>query len=303
MGKYYIQIALPSIRGFPMRKEELRYLISRAVIIAGVIIWLLLGLLGGDFFGRKTPDPSVAVTSAAESESTPASYDICVENAGEGAYTDPDGSKVLRTSVRTLRDGTKVWAGGYTGTWKPHSKDTSMWAFREDITVPAGTELAAVLHVADGDTLLVQPLLSNLESSSLYALSEFSPVYVRLSGIDTPESEAAEIAGYAKATAKGTAASEYVKGLLSKRQLVWLSPAGDDDTDQYGRMLRMVWLSEPSVNGCEDAEKITEKTLNALLLREGMADTLFLSNFRHEKLFSTLLENAKASGKGIWKED
>lgn len=113
-------------------------------------------------------------------------------------------------------------------------------------------EEATVARVVDGDTLVVE---QNGEESK-----------VRLIGVDCPESVNPN---KEKNTPEGKVASEYTKSLVSIGQKVWLEK-DKSDTDRYGRLLRYIWLTEPSTSPTE--QEAASNMLNAILVREGHAE-------------------------------
>lgn len=122
-----------------------------------------------------------------------------------------------------------------------------------------GTFQAAHLErVVDGDTIVV-----DIDGESYK---------VRLIGINTPESVASE--EYLERTGKenteaGKAASEYTKAVLENVDTVFLQ-MDVSDTDRYDRLLRYVWVELP--NDCNDKYEIETKMLNAMLVKDGIAD-------------------------------
>lgn len=161
---------------------------------------------------------------------------------------------------------------------------------------PIGFELAELIRVSDGDTVFVKILEDNTSSLTSHVGEE---VYVRLIGMNTPESSAAERVGYHDSTAYGEMASSYTKNLLKDVTYLWLS-RDTSDTDKYDRLLRYVWIDEPLEGDTEDLAAVTKKTLNAILLSSGFADTLTLNDKKYEALFKQLENNAKESSAGLW---
>lgn len=161
---------------------------------------------------------------------------------------------------------------------------------------PSGFELAELIRVSDGDTIYVKVIEDNTNMLSSDVGVEN---YVRLIGMNTPESSAAERVGYHDSTTYGEMASSYTKNLLKEIKYVWLSK-DTSDTDKYGRLLRYVWISEPVEGDPEDMESVTKKTLNAILLSSGYADTLFLKDKKYQTLFLSLEQNAKENSTGLW---
>lgn len=138
------------------------------------------------------------------------------------------------------------------------------------------TELEEVrlIRVVDGDTLLVD--LKGEET------------YVRLIGINTPESVAPE--EYLEKTGKenteeGSKASNFVRELLSQNSSVWLE-YDEERLDQYGRTLAYVWTSA-------DVTEISNM-LNARLVMEGLAETMTIRpNVRHAEELAALADDGR----------
>ena len=130
--------------------------------------------------------------------------------------------------------------------------------------------------------------------------------YVRLLECNTPESGAAERVGYAKETEYGKKASDYTKSLVSPGDVVFLSRDLDkddgvsSDLDRYGRLLRVVWLSEPKDNWNTDEEMVSMHTLNGRLLTSGMAEAVFYDDRGYEDLFTRLESGAREKKAGLW---
>lgn len=113
-------------------------------------------------------------------------------------------------------------------------------------------ERVDVVRIVDGDTIVV-------------AFPDGSEDKVRLVGIDAPESVAAD---ESRNTEEGRIASDYLKGLLSVGAPVWLE-RDVSDRDQYGRLLRYVWLEKPV--DPTDEQEIAAYMLNAVLVDQGYA--------------------------------
>lgn len=139
---------------------------------------------------------------------------------------------------------------------------------------PQEVEKVRLIRVVDGDTLLAE--ISGQEA------------YVRLIGINAPESVAPD--EYLEKTGKsntddGKAASEYVRELLSGTKEIWLE-YDEERTDQYGRTLAYVWLSEDRTD--------VENMLNARLIMEGYAQPMTIRpNVRHEKELAALADDGR----------
>ena len=84
---------------------------------------------------------------------------------------------------------------------------------------------ATILNVVDGDTVIVVASKDELK--------------VRMIGINTPESVHSDIS---KNTPEGIIASNYTKNALKEGMTIYLE-YDVNDTDQYGRTLAYIWLS------------------------------------------------------------
>ncbi len=138
----------------------------------------------------------------------------------------------------------------------------------------------ALERVVDGDTIVV--------------VIDGESYRVRLLGIDTPESVAPsnylEKSGKEN-TEEGAAASEYTKNLLSDTEVVYLQE-DISDTDEYGRLLRYVWLERPT--DCMDMQEIENKMLNAILLKDGVADVVtYPPDDMYEDIFNSIRDEVK----------
>ena len=131
---------------------------------------------------------------------------------------------------------------------------------------------ATLVRVVDGDTIVV-----SIDKEE-YKVSDFEKVAtesdslesrkVRLIGINTPESVAPE-SYHTENSKEGIAASDYVKDMLSDVKTVYLQ-TDVSDTDQYGRLLRYVWLEVP--DNPYDIEEVATKMLNGILVLEKIAE-------------------------------
>lgn len=149
---------------------------------------------------------------------------------------------------------------------------------------PIGYDFQAVevVSVVDGDTIHVLDTAGNR-------------LTVRVIGIDCPEmgrdSQAAE--PWAEEAKARTAA-------LLLDQTVFMEQ-DHSETDQYGRLLRYIWLEQP--------EKITESTvcawnLSAILMAEGLAvPVVFGADDKYAGLLETLGRKARTDDKGLWQQE
>ena len=144
-----------------------------------------------------------------------------------------------------------------------------------------GLEPAEVVRVVDGDTLKVR-LEDGVEN------------YVRLVGVDTPESVASD---ETRNCEEGVIASDFAKSLVAPGQIVWLQ-RDVSDVDRYGRWLRYVWLEQPSDPSDED--QIAGKMLNAVLVQEGYAQVKrYKPDTTLHDVFDRWGDEAIAAGKGV----
>lgn len=123
--------------------------------------------------------------------------------------------------------------------------------------------VASVVSVTDGDTITV--IIDGAQSD------------LRLLGINAPEAS----------ECWGPESSAHVTRILEGRDVLLVS--GDEDTDQFGRLLRYVYLDDPD----------GPIFVNSELVRTGYA--IGLSNgHEHERSFKTLEAAAFQSGLGMW---
>lgn len=118
------------------------------------------------------------------------------------------------------------------------------------VDAPA-VEQVTLERVVDGDTIIVD--FPDGESER-----------VRLIGIDAPESVHPD---EARNTQEGVDASDYLKGLITPGQTLYLEK-DVSDCDKYDRLLRYVWLNAPTDGSEED---VAENMLNAIILESGHA--------------------------------
>ena len=152
---------------------------------------------------------------------------------------------------------------------------------------PDGFQSAKVVRVVDGDTLIVS--IDGAES------------YCRELQIDAPESKHPDAS---LNTDEGAAASEFVSSVLKKGDTVYLQ-SGAEDVDNYGRLLRYVWLEIPSDPA--DSGEASSKMLNAITVREGYAEAhAYTWDATYSPMFRDLQDEAVRNGKGVsylWARD
>jgi len=139
---------------------------------------------------------------------------------------------------------------------------------------PAGLEVASVINVVDGDTIDV--------------LIDGRELRVRYIGIDTPET----VDPRRPVECFGREASERNRQLVEGRA-VGLEP-DVSETDQFGRLLRYVWVDPSAGSG-------QARMVNATLVEEGYATaSAFPPDVRYAEEFAALEARARAEGRGLW---
>ena len=155
---------------------------------------------------------------------------------------------------------------------------------------PADFQHATVDYVIDGDTIDV--VLPSEDGNARTAR-------VRLVGIDAPESANHDTS---KNTPEGTEATEYLRSILPAGTDVYLQ-TDVTDIDKYDRLLRYVWLELPE--NPDDASELALKMLNARIVADGYADTLYYEpDVRYADEFEKLKKRAVSEGAGVsrlWK--
>lgn len=151
-----------------------------------------------------------------------------------------------------------------------------------DVTATDPTlEPATVERVVDGDTLVVRR-------------SDGSSAKVRLIGIDAPESVAEDASHN---TEEGRLASAYTSSLVDAGSSVWLQ-RDTSDTDEYGRLLRYMWLTRP--NDPRAADEVRTEMLDGVLVDRGYARSKrYEPDTAYNDLFDTFMADAVASDRGV----
>ncbi|MDO4522682.1 MAG: thermonuclease family protein [Eubacteriales bacterium] len=122
-----------------------------------------------------------------------------------------------------------------------------------------------------------------VDGDTVYATLNGVSTKIRLIGINTPESVAAD---ESRNTAEGVIASDYVKGLLSKGDVLYLE-YDEEQTDQYGRTLAYLWLSD-EVN-TSSYQDFCKYNLNAVILQNTWCDTMFYApNYKYRDWLTKL---------------
>lgn len=142
---------------------------------------------------------------------------------------------------------------------------------------PIALEKAVVAKHIDGDTSVVK--LENGKEEK-----------VRLIGVNCPESTK-EHEPY------GKEASDYTKSQLIGRTVYLEKDVSDKD--QYGRLLRYVWLEPPVDTG---EQEVRTKMYNAILALNGYAvPYTFPPDVKYRDYFRQFSKEARTASKGLWK--
>lgn len=141
---------------------------------------------------------------------------------------------------------------------------------------PIKTEKAMVTRHVDGDTVYVK-------------LENGTETKIRLIGVNTPESTT-------KHEEYGEEASNYTKSQLLGKT-VYLEK-DTSDTDKYGRLLRYVWLEQPTeIN----EDQIKTKMFNAILAINGYAEqSTYPPDVKYADYFKEFAAYARENNKGLW---
>lgn len=154
---------------------------------------------------------------------------------------------------------------------------------QKDIAEPIQLEEAALIRVVDGDTLIVRRKGARKDEK------------VRLLLVDCPESVSEDASRNGRF---GDLAAEFTKKTLKGVRAVYLM-RDVSDRDQYGRLLRYVFL--------KPLEKANESDwrglcLNAILLKEGYANVVtFPPDVLKKDLFLALSKEARETGEGLYR--
>jgi endonuclease YncB( thermonuclease family) len=143
-------------------------------------------------------------------------------------------------------------------------------------------EKVEVTEVVDGDTIHVVD--SNGERQT-----------IRFIGVDTPELPKENKTGEDYALE-----AQAFANMLLANKTVFLE-RDHDDTDQYGRKLRYVWLKQPDII---NEDTIREDLVSARLIEEGYAEFVHYNEDRKYKELLTKLESeAQENNIGMWQNN
>lgn len=139
------------------------------------------------------------------------------------------------------------------------------------------------VRTVDGDTIIVTD--ENGEDKR-----------VRMIGIDTPESVAAE---EERNNEYGVMASDYTKKLLEDSDTLYLEYDIDAD-DQYDRILAYVWLD--NVDDTFNEENIENSMVNAIIIKNGYGVAKrYEPTVSHDDSLQALMKKAIDNETGLWK--
>ena len=164
-----------------------------------------------------------------------------------------------------------------------HQVDLSTQAPTTSASEPVGYEVGIVDRVVDGDTIEVE-ITARVEGPGA-GVTDIGTIYdVRLTGIDTPES----VKPNSPVECFGREASAAATALLEGQEVRLVKDI--EDTDQYDRLLRYVYLGD--------------EMANARLVINGYASAYtYPPNVRHSDLLIDLQRQARESGRGLWSPD
>jgi micrococcal nuclease len=148
---------------------------------------------------------------------------------------------------------------------------------------PTGREEAVVTRVVDGDTIEVE-ITARAEGPGAGRAVVGGNYDVRLIGIDTPESvkPGTPVECFAKEAAGATDA------LVAGQEVTLVKDV--EETDQYGRLLRYVYIGGEMVG--------------ARLVANGYAHAYtYPPNVRHSSLLVVLQRRAREEDRGLWAPD
>lgn len=144
---------------------------------------------------------------------------------------------------------------------------------------------AILIRVVDGDTLYVKDSMTKDDEA----------YYVRLIGIDTPESVNPD---EEKNNDYGMAASEHTKELLKNTSVVYLQ-YDEAILDKYDRVLAYVWTNKDVDKS--NMQDVVNYMLNARILKDGYAtDKVYQPNVKYADIFSQICEESKEAKAGLW---
>lgn len=124
---------------------------------------------------------------------------------------------------------------------------------------------------------------------------------IRLLGIDTPETHHSQKNKKGVDEPYAQAARAFLLKRIEGKTVYW---ASDIQThDPYGRRLALVFLEKPDDTLWDPSPTGGEQSLNAQLVRAGLARTLFYDpNWRSKSLLEGAQFEAQREGRGVWSQ-
>lgn len=144
-------------------------------------------------------------------------------------------------------------------------------------------EEATIVRISDGDTVVVS--IDGVQYR------------VRMLEVDAPESVHAD---ESKNSVYGERASNYTKTKLYPGEIIWLSAKGELNTDQYDRLLRMVWTDEP--DELYDDTELRTNCYNARIVLDGYAIADDYRDDFYAEEFRKFQEEAMDNKVGLWSD-
>lgn len=142
---------------------------------------------------------------------------------------------------------------------------------------------------ADAKTFQKVEYLRGVDGDTIYCKKNGKEFYVRMIGINTPESVAPK--EYKKNTKSGKKASEYTKELLNGKKYVYLE-YDKDRTDKYGRTLAYVWLCKKA--NTNRFKVFKKKNVGALIMQNTVCEAVYYSpNGKYKEWYERLERKLK----------
>lgn len=152
-----------------------------------------------------------------------------------------------------------------------------------DVIINPGVVWGTVISVTDGDTITV-----GLNGQN-YPL--------RFIGVDTPETKHPS----KPVEFMGKEASDFTTNELNGKK-IWLEK-DVSELDKYNRLLRYVWLVDPSDITNPTYEDVRDKTINGILVREGYAKAVtYPPDVKYQEYFNKIQQEAEQNKKGLWQD-
>lgn len=171
-------------------------------------------------------------------------------------------------------------AFGGTVNWDPATQVITI-STNTSNEVNAGLPAATIVRIVDGDTIVAK--VAGQEQR------------IRLILVDTPESVHPNSA---KNNEYGKMASSFTSSVLKEGQTIYLQK-DVSETDRYGRLLRYVWLSQPT--DVDSETEVRAKMYNARLLLEGYAQiATFPPDIKYVDMFTKFQREARENNRGLW---